>query len=230
MLNMIASLPDGLRIDEAFGSLRQQILQQLLEHRAGQAIEELSKHLGISRTAVQKHFLVLEKQGLIKKHNRVKTLGRPCIIYVLTEQGIAYFPKRYAMFSEVLLQELKNELGSEQLSKYMQKLGKKLASQYQLRFAGQNDAEQNLTLLALLQELGFYADLEIDAAAQTVDINAHNCIYHDVAQQFHEVCSLDQAFVAELLNKPTELQSCMAKGGGVCCFRICSEKGRNSLA
>ncbi len=72
---------------------RHQILQRLLENKQGMSIDELSKHLNISRTAVQNHFLVLEKQGLIRKHSRYKTMGRPSVSYVLTDKGTAHFPK-----------------------------------------------------------------------------------------------------------------------------------------
>ena len=47
-------------------------------------IDELAKNLNISRTALPNHFLMLEKESLIKRQTRLKTLGRPSIIYVLT--------------------------------------------------------------------------------------------------------------------------------------------------
>jgi len=201
-------------------SYRHQILDLLIENREGMQIDELSKFLGISRTAVQKHFLMLEKEGLIRKHNRIKTLGRPSINYVLTDSGMAYFPKRYALFSEILLQELKNEMGRDRLIAFMQALGRKLAHRYRGRFAGKGEGEQISALYELMQELGFHADLHYDSDRPVAEIKAHNCIFHDLAQQFQEICSLDEALIAELMNKPPELRSCMAKGGNECCFRM----------
>lgn len=201
-------------------SYRHQILEQLIEHKEGMPIDELSKYLGISRTAVQKHFLMLEKEGLIRKHNRIKTLGRPSINYVLTDRGMAYFPKRYALFSEILLREMKIELGQDRFAAFMQTLGKKLAHQYQGRFAGKGEDEQISTLYELMQELGFHANLHYDSDHPVVEIKAHNCIFHDLAQQFQEICSLDEALITELMGKPPELRSCMAKGDSDCCFRM----------
>jgi predicted ArsR family transcriptional regulator len=201
-------------------SYRHQILEQLIENKEGMQIDELSKCLGISRTAVQKHFLLLEKEGLIRKHNRIKTLGRPSIGYVLTDRGLAYFPKRYAMFSEILLQELKNEMGQDRLIDFMQTMGRKLAHRYRGRFAGKAEDEQISTLYELMQELGFHANLHYETDHPVVEIKAHNCIFHDLAQQFPEICSLDEAMINELMGKPPELRSCMAKGDSACCFRM----------
>ncbi len=201
---------------------RQQILQQLLENKNGLNIEELTRYLKISRAAVQQHFSILEREGLIAKHKRIKTLGRPSMNYVLTREGLAYFPKRYNLLTELVLGELNKDLTSAQVTAFMQKLGKKLADQYRPRVEGKNESERVDIVFDLMRELGFQVAMQRNSATQAVEINAHNCIYHDVAQQFHEICTLDQTLIAELMNKKTELRSCMAKGDGVCCFRLCS--------
>ena len=66
---------------------------------------------------------------------------------------MAYFPKRYALFSEMLLRELKNEMDSDQLIGYMQKLGKKLANQYRSLFEGRSEEEQINIMVELMEEL-----------------------------------------------------------------------------
>ncbi|MCX7107127.1 MAG: winged helix-turn-helix transcriptional regulator [Methylococcales bacterium] len=92
---------------------QQQILKLLLENKAGLSIDEIATVLAISRNAVQQHFSVLEKDGYIQAGVLNKTAGRPVRSYVLTEAGINSFPKQYAWFSELILNDLKNELGSE---------------------------------------------------------------------------------------------------------------------
>lgn len=206
-------------------SSRHQILLYLLENKHGVPIDELIKHLNISRTAVQNHFLMLEKQGFIKKNNRHKTMGRPSTHYVLTEKGTTYFPKHYSLFSNLLLQELSNKMGSDQFATFMQKLGGILANQYQSRFEGLSEIKKIDTLFELMQELGFHAQLLRNTRTSTIEIYLYNCIYHDVAQQFHEVCMFDIGMVETLLDKPAELHACMTKGDGACCLRMRLGKG-----
>lgn len=199
---------------------RHRILRQLLENKEGWSINKLAQYLNISRTAAQNHCLTLEKEGLIKKNSRLKTLGRPSLTYVLTDKGVAYFPKKYALFSVIVLKELKNEMSSDRLIVYMQKLGKTVADQYRSRFVGLNEEERLKNLLALMHELGFYPRLLQSTETQAIEINVHNCIYHEIAQEIDEVCAFDQTLMAELADKEVDLRSCMSKGDEVCCFRM----------
>ncbi|MGR8931885.1 MAG: helix-turn-helix transcriptional regulator [Gammaproteobacteria bacterium] len=209
-------------------SSRHRILQRLLENKEGWPIDKLVKSLNISRTAVQNHCQTLEKDGLIKKNSRAKTLGRPSVNYALTDKGIAYFPKQYSLFSVSLLKELQNELDSDLLIGLMQKLGKKVAAQYRPHLIGLNEEERLNSLLELMQELGFYADWVSRPEAQAIDINARNCIFHDLVQQVQEVCVFDQTLIAELVDKQVGLRSCMAKGDDVCCFSVRSANNESS--
>ncbi|MBK8816531.1 MAG: ArsR family transcriptional regulator [Methylococcaceae bacterium] len=203
---------------------RQQILQHLLENKNGLNIEELTHYLKISRAAVQQHFSILEKEGLIKKHRRIKTLGRPSMNYVLTNEGLAHFPKRYSLISNLILEQLNHDLTPEQRKVFMQKLGKKLAEKYKTLVAGKNHTERAEILVDLMQDLGFEARMKHHLENHGVEIHAYNCIYHDVAQQFQEVCTLDETFLSELMNKKIKMHRCMAKGDDVCCFKSNAEK------
>jgi predicted ArsR family transcriptional regulator len=201
-------------------SYRHQILLLLLENKNGKQIDELAKILNISRTAVQKHVLTLEQEGLISKDKRIKTMGRPSFVYVLTNAGIDYFPKHYALFSVMLLQDLAKEMTSGQLTNLMTRLGKKMAYRYRSRVEDLTQQNKLQGVVEIMQDLGFQANLIYDQKTADYKINAHNCIYHAIAQKHHEICTLDRVFIGELLGKNIELQSCMAKGDGSCCFQI----------
>lgn len=210
--------------DDSIASYRHQILLNLLENKDGLCIDSLADKLSISRNAVQQHFRILEKEGYIKKHCQQKTNGRPLTLYILTDAGIDCFPKQYQGFSSVLMQELRNEMGTEALEKYLAKLGTNLAKNYSVHFFNKTKVEQTAVMVEIMQSLGFYAKQVDNPESQTPDIHAYNCIYHEVAQQFQEICSFDTAFIAELLTskngKEIKLHSCMAKGDGACCFAI----------
>lgn len=65
-------------------SRQEQILVLLLHAANGMNIEELAWELVISRTAVNQHLAVLEKQQLIREASLNSTGGRPARSYVLT--------------------------------------------------------------------------------------------------------------------------------------------------
>lgn len=221
--------------DEAFGyktgsstddllPYRHQILQRLLENKSGLSIESIATQLTISRAAVQQQFRGLEREGLIKKHDQIKTSGRPLTRYVLTDRGIGCFPKHYLGLSTLLIQVLKDEMGSEQLIVYLKKLGVKLAKTFRSRFIGKSELEQVKALVELMQDMGFHTTIGNKAQAEDTEIRAYNCIYNDIAHQYQEICAFDTAFIEEILSdfkdREIELHNCMAKGDGHCCFKL----------
>ena len=196
------------------------ILEQLLENRTGLSIDALAKVLDISRAAVQQHLVGLEGDGHIKKISRNKTAGRPVVIYGITDKGINYFPKQYAWFSDLILSELRQEMGAEGFKDYMRRLGVRLANKLRGQFDEKNLQERLDELLIIMDSLGFQVSIDVDSETGKSVIRANNCIYHDLAQKHNEICAFDLALMSSLLDKEVKQLSCMAKGDCACHFRI----------
>lgn len=201
-------------------SRQHQILECLLESRNGLSVDELAKALDISRTGVQQHFVVLERDGYIRKSTLNKTAGRPVTIYVITDKGNNYFPKQYAWFSDLILSDLQQEIGPDRFKAYMQKLAGKLADKLRGKFEGKNLTQRVDELAIVMNDLGFQVKVDIEPETESPNMEAYNCIYHDLAQQHHEICAFDLALMSSLLDKEVEQLSCMAKGDCNCSFRI----------
>ena len=199
---------------------QQQILKMLLENKAGLRIDDISTALNISRSAVQQHFTALERDGYIQAGVLNKTAGRPVRSFVLTEAGINSFPKQYAWFSELILTELKNEMGSEAFQRFMHKLAINLSKSLSSQFKGKLTDERIEELLKAMDGLGFNTRNIIDPGADERTIEACNCIYHDLAQKHEEICEFDRTLISSLLDRDIEQVDCMAKGGAVCRFKI----------
>jgi len=205
---------------ENIGLRRQQILKLLLENKAGLSIDQIARALAISRNAVQQHFSVLERDGYIQAGELNKTAGRPVRSFVLTQAGINRFPKQYAWFSELILTDLKNELGSEAFQRYMHKLGSNLSQSLLPQFEGKQTDERVEALVSVMDGLGFNARHTTDSGTTEQAIEAYNCIYHDLAQKHEELCEFDRTLITTLLGKAIDHEVCMAKDGAVCRFKI----------
>ncbi|MCF7988763.1 MAG: HTH domain-containing protein [Methylovulum sp.] len=199
---------------------RHQILQLLLENKAGLSIDEMVAELNISRNAVQQHFVALERDGYIQAGVLNKTGGRPVRIFVLTEEGINSFPKQYAWFSELILTDLKNELGSEAFQRYLHKLGNNLSKGLLPQLEGKQTDERIEALLKVMDGLGFNARNTTDSGTHEQAIEAYNCVYHDLAQKHEEICEFDRTLISSILDTNIDHVECMAKGGIVCRFKI----------
>jgi DeoR family suf operon transcriptional repressor len=200
---------------------RQDVLDQLLERRAGATLEELVAAIGLSRTAVNQHLTALESEGHIRKTTPRKTGGRPQNVYVLTEEGANRFPKQYSWFSKLLIQTLREEMGEERLSRYMFDLGVKLSAGLIPRLVGKNRAERIVEIVNVMNESGFVARTLSPADSEKLPrVECKNCVYHDLSKDYPEVCRFDIGFLSGLTGAEIEHQACMQRGADSCRFRF----------
>src|SRR5919199_2774589 len=59
-------------------------------------LEELAKVMKISRMAVHKHLALLQQRGLVESIETRGHIGRPRMVYQLTNQSKTIFPKSYS--------------------------------------------------------------------------------------------------------------------------------------
>ncbi len=203
------------------GNSQQEVLNQLLEHKSGATLEELTKALGLSRTAVNQHLISLEKHGHIRKAAPRKTGGRPQNVYVLTESGANLFPKQYSWFSRMLIQTLRRQVGPEQVSQYMYDLGVQLSAGLIPRLVGRNRTERIEEIVRIMNETGFVARTVTAPGGEKLPrVECKNCVYHDLSKDYPEVCRFDIGFLAGLMGAEVEHQSCMQRGAESCRFRF----------
>lgn len=198
-----------------------EILEYFLTRKKEVCIEELALELGISRTAVQEHFNALENKGYIEKHAVSKTAGRPISLYAITDTGINLFPKHYAWFAGLMLEDLLDTISPEESEKYMRRLGTKLASQLSSQFENKSLPERLTQLVSIMNDLGFVVEQTVDEQNKPC-LQACNCILHDLAQKHLQICQFDLALMTTALDAKVEQSRCMAKGDTLCEFYLLS--------
>jgi DeoR family suf operon transcriptional repressor len=205
---------------DGISSRQQQILNLLLESKAGLCIDEIAAALGISRNAVQQHLNKLERDGYVELGSLNKTAGRPVRSFVLTEAGFNSFPKQYAWFSELILSSLKEKMGHEAFLDYLRQLGLSLSQTLLPRFEGLTMERKIEELIKVMDSLGFQTRAGENEAGPQQSIEAFNCVYHDLANKHEEICEFDRTLISTLLDREIDHTECMSKGGAKCCFKI----------
>ena len=202
---------------------QREILHLLKDHRAGLSIPKLEVNLGISRTAVNQHLTNLERDGFIEKGSVEKTGGRPGYVYLITTKGIEQLPKQYSWFSELLLDALKEKLGSEGLISFLRELAADVGRQLRPRMVGKDRDQQIEEVHTILNEFGYDAIVTSPdsgpAFGEVPMVSARNCVYHKLAAKHPEVCQFDLALLDALFDHHTASQTeCMVQGGTACRF------------
>lgn len=198
------------------------ILEYLLDNPEGATLDELADHLELSKTAVKEHLIKVEGLGLIQFEDSKGGVGRPRRKYLLSQAGNEVFPRQYSWLSNVLLEILAQDLGSEAIAKLMKKLGHKVASSMEARFDKSTTAEQLKEITTAMNELGYRASLKQSDIRKGAILEATNCVYHNVAKEHPELCKFDIQFLEKASGLNVKLESCIARGGSVC--RFCLKK------
>ena len=206
------------------GERQRQLLTLLLLNKGGMTVDEIAQSLDITRTAVNQHLASLERDGYVHPVDLQKTAGRPGRVYGLTQRGDELFPKQYSWFSSLMLKNLKEELGSEGLGRYLRKIAAQLASELLPRVQGKSESERLSEIVLIMNELAYQARrVEEEAASESPRIEAKNCVYHDLAREHPEVCQFDLELLAGLMGRDISQinhEECMVRGGHACRFRI----------
>jgi DeoR family transcriptional regulator, suf operon transcriptional repressor len=201
---------------------QKKILEHLLNHPEGATLEELSEHLGITKTGTKEHLVKIEALGYLSYVDSKGSVGRPRRRYLLSNDGREVFPKQYSWLSNVLLELLAEDLGPEGVARIMKSLAEKVAASMREKFEKTPSTAVLLAeLTKVLNELGYRAFLRQSDLRKGAVIEATNCVYHSVAKQHPELCQFDVHFIKSATGmKNVKLESCIARGGSVCRFCI----------
>jgi predicted ArsR family transcriptional regulator len=192
---------------------RDRILELFLKSEGPLNIQAVSKALGISRNATHQHVAAMEREGLVERGSAVPTGGRPSRGFRLSAAGKATFPRQYSLLAKQLLAELSQYLGADELNGAMQRIGRSLADS--LSSSVGRDADEAL-IAGLMRELGYESG--VVEGADGPEIEAHNCVFHDLAMADPSICEVDLALLRSLSGRQVDHRRCMARGEGSCRF------------
>ena len=198
-------------------STRDRILQTLLK-KPGSTINDLAEAVGINPISVRHHLTNLQVEGLVSAEEERHGVGRPRLIYSLTEHGMEQFPTRYLRLTSRLLDQLKSSLPQPMVSKLFTEMATSLADDYAEQMQGLS-MEERLDLISdLLAEEGF--TVEWEKSEDQYRIHEITCPYLQIGQSHPEVCSVDQTLISKMLAVPAEKVQCILDGSAHCTYVV----------
>lgn len=196
---------------------RQEILDHLQRH--GRAtVKELGQLLGLTSTGIRQHLTVLERDGLVLAREERGRVGRPTLVYFLTEKADTLFPRRYDELANTLLQELRASEGRERMYHLLHRVAERMADVYWERVQGKDVAERVKETAAIMQEQGCLVDWRESEGEFLLD--EYTCPFPKLAKQDASVCALHVDFVGLLTGADTRLTQSLLRGQRACSYRI----------
>jgi len=198
-------------------STREKILLFLLKNPKS-TINDLADTAQINTISVRHHLNNLLAEGLILAEEERHGVGRPRLVYSLSDEGLERFPSRYYRLTNRILDRFRETVSPEVLNGIFKEIAKDIASDHRqtlknLSFEGKLNLLQDL-----LDEEGF--NVEWEKKQDHYLIHEVSCPYFHVAQTHPEVCSLDQTLISEMLEIPANKLNCILNGDHHCSFVI----------
>jgi len=198
-------------------STRERILQTLLKN-PGSTINDLADAVGINPISVRHHLSNLQVNGLIEAEEERHGVGRPRLVYSLTETGMERFPTRYLRLTSRLLSQLKSSLPEPMISKLFSEMAASLAEEYTEQIQGLNMEERLEIVREMLAGEGF--TVEWEKSGQNYRIHEITCPYLQIGQDHPEVCTVDQTLISRMLAVPAEKVQCILSGDAHCTYEV----------
>jgi len=196
---------------------RQQILDFI--RRNGRAtVKDLDSHLGLTSTGVRQHLTVLEREGLVEAHEERGHVGRPALVYQLSDKGDALYPKQYDQLSNTLIEEVREVAGGQALQTLLRRVAVRFADSYSERLDGKSLPERVSEATAIINERGSEAYCVKDGDDWL--IRQYTCPFPQVARQNSCVCASDVEFVRQMVGSDARLSTSLLRGDRCCTFRI----------
>jgi len=198
-------------------STREKILRTLLSH-PGSTINDLSAAVGINGISIRHHLTNLEAENLVMSAEERHGVGRPRLIYSLTDKGAEIFPTSYIRLTRHLFSNLQTRLSQEEIIEILQSIGEGIVNSNHFE-PHEKSLEYRMKLLEnILTKEGFL--LEWQDNGNDYELTILSCPYLKVGFDHPYICALDHEIIKMLFNESVQTKTCILKGDDNCTFHI----------
>lgn len=198
-------------------STRERIMQTLLNNPRS-TINELADAVGINAISVRHHLNSMLAEGLVTSEEERHGVGRPRLVYYLTDEGLERFPTRYFRLANRLLDQLQGTLSPAAIENLFTAMATDLAGEHQRQTRNLTFEEKLNFLKKLLAEEGF--TVEWEKVGDAYHIREITCPYLQVGQEHPQVCIVDQTLISTVLEIPAQKISCVLSGDNHCTYVV----------
>jgi predicted ArsR family transcriptional regulator len=200
-------------------STRQEILEILKEERQA-TVEDLAERLELTPMTIRHHLNVMQAQNLVvaSKVRRSKKVGRPRLVYTLTEAADELFPHSYGELARHLVSEVKETMGEEQAEAILLRVADRVVREAPAPIPGQTFEDRLAQVVDFMEGQGFISRYE--ETEEGFVITNINCPYRNVSREHEEVCVMDTEILTRLLGVTPKRMSSMRSGEAACKFLL----------
>ena len=190
-------------IQQVGRSARLRVLNEL-KRTQGLCVADLADRMGMSYMGIKGICLDLEKRGLLDTWRQPQKIGRPHMLYRLTQRAHDLFPTASNAMTIEALDAARKLFGASAAEKLLHVVFQKKAEHYQTRLHGDTPAERAKWLARLRDHDGHMSECETDETTGIVRIIEHHSPILDLLQAFPQIARLEADMFQKLLGVPVE--------------------------
>ena len=201
-------------------STREKVLQTLITNPKS-TIADIAGAVEINAISVRHHLTSLQADGLVNAEEERHGVGRPRLLYFLTERGQENFPKRYFHLIDLLLKQMKKTLSNDDLKKIFINMANDIT----------NELGDHLNKLSFKERLDFLQnfmtregyDIHWQKSENGYEIKEVVCPFYQLSKNHPIICIFDQTLIANILSIPNNNVILEKKGENHCSFFIVNQ-------
>ncbi len=205
-------------IQQVGRSARLRVLNEL-KRTQGLCVADLAARVGMSYMGAKGICLDLEKRGLLDTWRQAQKIGRPHLLYRLTQRAHDLFPTESNALTIETLDAARKLFGPTAPEKLLLVVYQKRTEQYQAKLKGETPAERAKWLARLRDYDGYMAECETDASG-VVSIVEHHSPVLDILREFPLVAKLETDMFQRLVGSRVEREETTSSGLYCAVFRL----------
>ncbi len=198
-------------------STRDRILQTLLMN-PNSTISDLAEAVDINSVSVRHHLTSLQADNLVQSQEERHGVGRPRLVYMLTDRGAELFPTRYLRLVNQLLGQIKHSLPKKELDKIFVQIALEITGDQATKIKNLSFEKKLDFIQDYLAREGFVIEWEKQGSDYVIHEVA--CPFYHISQKHPEVCTIDRTIFSNLLATPVDKVQCILSGDNHCSYMI----------
>jgi DeoR family transcriptional regulator, suf operon transcriptional repressor len=198
-------------------STREKVLQTLASNPRS-TIMEIADSVGINAISVRHHLTSLQASSLVSAEEERHGVGRPRLVYYLTEKGMEKFPTRYFRLTNNLLGQMKESLPEEEVKGIFRKMADRISEEYKPVLKSLSIEEKLDLLKDVMAQEGY--ELTWEKNGEDYSISEVSCPFYQIGKEHPEICLFDRTLVANMLSIPESKVKHIRKAESHCAFVI----------
>lgn len=191
----------------------------LLKINGRMTTSELAETLGITQISIRHHLRSLEKDGLVEGREVRHGVGRPKVIYHLTDAALERNPAKYLQLTNLLLEQMKENLPVETVNRLFDEIASTMTEDLRTELKDLPLDKRLARLADWLCQEGFTAKVESAGPGQYF-LSELACPYAKISIHHPEMCRMDASLISHALGADVVRKTCIHNGSESCTFRI----------